>query len=75
MNKQAQAQSPLDTLLQTKLVAKFGTKMLRRECTAVPVVVQRHYRSVAGEVIDGEIRSITPMEYMRLGPSVKEVDA
>ena len=50
---------PIDPKLQSKLAAKFGPELMRLGFTALPVLVQRHYRYVPGnpfppEVVDEE---------------------
>ncbi len=89
MSKQAHTQQhpPLDPVLQTKLVTRFGGEIMKRGFTAISVGVQRLHRSVSGEIIDEEIRCMMPTEYGFLldlwsywyngttpWPSVKEVD-
>jgi biotin operon repressor len=63
---------PIDPALQSKLTAKFGPKLMRLGFTALPVLVQRHYRYVPGnplprEVVDeetGEVFVIEETSYM-----------
>ncbi len=68
---------PIDPVLQSKLVAKFGAKLMKRGFTAIPDLVLDYFRYVPGkelphEVIDIEtgevsvvyaISHMTPTEY------------
>ncbi len=63
---------PIDPGLQSKLVAKFGARLMKLGFTALPVLVQKHYRSVPGtlfqrEVVDeetGEIMQVNEASFM-----------
>ena len=42
---------PIDPVLQSKLAAKFGPKLMRLGFTALPVLVQKYYRYVPGNAL------------------------
>ena len=64
--------SPIDPTLQSKLVAKFGAKLMQQGFTALPNLVEDYYRYVPGrplpkEVIDsetGEVKVVEAVSYM-----------
>ncbi len=63
---------PLDPALQSKLVAKFGAKIMKRGFTALPRLVQDYFRYVPGntylkEVVNietGEVSLVERISYM-----------
>lgn len=64
---------PIEPALQSKLVQKFGAKLMKRGFTALPVLVQDYYRYVPGNVLPvrdeiniftGEVETIYATMYM-----------
>src|SRR5947199_4432159 len=49
---------PIDPALQNRLIAKFGAKLMKQGFTALPVLVQKYYRYVPGNVFPHEVINV-----------------